>query len=98
MSFIDKKQRKKIKVVDTYWTQNMERSHAVTALFWPKNTILLMLLVINSSCHSSILCEKKNQFNAAFHRGKVKEHVFLCKRYIIDNIIVSVNNGSCWIK
>ena len=60
----------------------MERSHAVTAIFWPKNTISLMLLVINSSYYSSILCGKKYQFNAAFHRGKVKEHVFYA-RYIL---------------
>ena len=42
-------------------------------------------------CHTGGVC-KKNQFDVAFPKGQLKEHVLLCKGSGIDNIIADVKN------
>ena len=38
-----------------------------------------------------IVSAKEIQFDGTFHKGQLKEHILLCTRSDIDNILVDVN-------
>lgn len=47
--------------------------------------------IISTDVAMLVISEKENQFDVAFHKRQLKQHVLLSKGSFIDNIIVAMN-------